>query len=73
VAASFPAQPDEDEDREAERNMQSHGDAGLHPAMKVRHQPADQVLHDEEYDDQPVKDLCGGAVLQSCGHESSKS
>ena len=66
------AKHDQDEDREAHGNMQRHGDAGLHPSMEIRHQPADQILHDQQGDDQPVKHLGRGAVLQTSGHEVSR-
>jgi hypothetical protein len=39
------AQRDQHQYRYSEGEMECHGGAGLHIAVNVRHQPADQVLH----------------------------
>jgi hypothetical protein len=49
--------------------MERHGDAGLHAAVNVRHQPANCILYDEKRDDEPVEQLGDGAVLRTVSHE----
>src|ERR1700737_478352 len=48
--------------------MERHGLARW-AGMNIRHQPADQILHEQKRHDEPVEHLRGGAVLQTMGHE----
>src|SRR4051812_29003949 len=67
------SQDDENEDRNAERDMKGHGSAGLLAAMDVGHQPADRILDRKQRDDQPVEHLGRGAVMWTCGHGCPRS
>ena len=44
--------------------MEGHADARLLAAVNVRHQPSNRILREQQYDNEPVKNSCGGAVLQ---------
>jgi hypothetical protein len=63
------AQHDERKDTDPDGDMERHGVARLHAAMDVRHEPAERVLHEEEQDDQPVKDFGGCSIVKLLRHD----
>jgi hypothetical protein len=66
-----PREPHDDQyqDDQSKGDMECHGGAGFHALMNVRHQPADQILHEQQRHDEPVEHLGGGPVLQTVGHD----
>ena len=63
-------QNNQQQDDHAKGDVHDHGIAGR-AIMNVRHQPADQILNNQKYNDQSVKDLGGRAVLQLSDHQSA--
>jgi hypothetical protein len=60
----YKPQHDECKDDEPDRNVEGHGSARLRAAVNVRHQPTDQVLHEQERNDRPVEDFSGRTMLR---------
>jgi len=50
--------------------MKCHRIPWLHVAMNVRHEPAEQVLYEEEGDDQPMKYFIDCSILGLFIHDA---